>query len=78
MVSLYEDPTGERIFESGSGRVSSMHEGTLPGTRSVRMAVPVQSSIDNGSSTNTLVVQLRLRVKELETLLREQQVRGKL
>lgn len=77
MVSLYHDPTGERIFETGSGRVTSMlPEGTLPGTRSVRIAATGQSSIDgDGGSSEGLVVQLRLRVKELETLLREQQVR---
>ncbi len=74
MVSLYQDPTGEKIFESGSGRGTSMPMGTLPGTRSMRVAC-VSSTIDSpGVSNGLCVAQLQLKVKELEILLREQQV----
>ena len=67
---------GDKIFE-GSGRGTTLPEGTLPGVRSVKLAT--QPSIDGGvgfGNEGMNVARLQLKVRELERLLRDTQVRG--
>ena len=68
MVSLHRDPKGERIFEQ-------THRGTsVEGTLTGRSTHSVSHTIDEGQYDSVTIAQLQLRVRELERLLRENQV----